>query len=61
MKDIRVGDLVGVIATGKVIAEQIDDIEGGSYFTVQFGEDRLFRGNFSNDQLCEVEDDTTVD
>jgi hypothetical protein len=56
MKDIRVGDLVGVLATGKVVGEHEDIVNGGTYFTVQFGEDRLFRGTFSKDQLCEVEE-----
>jgi hypothetical protein len=61
MKDIRVGDLVGVLATGKIVGEHEDLTMGGTYFIVQFGDDRLYRGNFSKDQLCEVEDDTTVD
>jgi hypothetical protein len=56
MKDIRVGDFVNVLATGKVVGEHEDLTMGGTYFIVQFGDDRLFRGNFSKDQLCEVEE-----
>lgn len=66
LKDLRVGDFVGVVATGKIIGEHEDLTMGGTYFIVQFGEDRLFKGNFSKDQLCEVDicevdNDTTVD
>jgi hypothetical protein len=39
-----------------VVGEHEDIVNGGTYFTVQFGEDRLFRGTFSKDQLCEVEE-----
>ena len=59
MDKFRRGDFVGVLATGKIVEIRTEGDKPA--YIVQFGEQINRFGLFNEDQLCEVEDDTTVD